>query len=113
MHPCLFSYRVRIDLGIPSDKKGSNDSHFNLDIGDVREKGRYFLSPDQKYYARLFGSMDSEKVEFFTVFYNKKKEEIRRIKILEEDPCLYEIRDVGWVRDNSSTFRVHHGVGSP
>lgn len=73
------------------------------------EKGKYFLSPDRKYYSRLFGSMDSDKVEFFTVFYNKKKEEIKRVKILEENPCLYEIGDMGWVKDDSLTFRVNHG----
>lgn len=74
-----------------------------------REKEKYFLSPDKKYYARVFCSMDSDMIEIFIVFYNKNKEEIERIKILEDNPYLYEIGDIGWVKDIPLTFRINHG----
>lgn len=74
-----------------------------------KEKGRYYLSPDKKYYAHVLYLMDSDKIEVLVVFYNKKKEELDRIKVIEDDPCLYEKGEVGWIEDDSLTFRVNHG----
>jgi hypothetical protein len=72
------------------------------------EKEKYFLSPDRKYYARVWGSMDSDKVELFVIFYNKKKEEISKIKVYESTPCLHEPVNIGWVKDDPLTFRITH-----
>lgn len=76
-----------------------------------REKDKYFLSPDKKYYARLFGSMDSDLLEFFIIFYDKSKKELKRVKIFQDNPCFYDssdIGDIGWVKDGTLTFRVSH-----
>jgi hypothetical protein len=59
--------------------------------------GKYFLSPDKKYFAGVFCNWDIDKFEAIAIFFNKHKEEIERVKLFEKEPHDVEpMGKTGW-----------------
>jgi hypothetical protein len=72
-------------------------------------KNKFFQSPDRKYLAQLHYDWDSDKYVATVIFYNKKKEEIQRQKLLECDPSFVkDFSYVGWDKKNPIRFMVAH-----
>ena len=49
-------------------------------------KNKYFVAPDKLHYARILYNWDLDIFEIFIVFYDKTKNEIKRTKVVEEEP---------------------------
>lgn len=68
-------------------------------------KGKYFLSPDRKYYAGVFCNWDIGTFEAFAIFLNKQKEEISKIKLFEREPWDVDpMGKMGWDKETGEFY---------